>query len=392
MLMNVVPNWRRAAPVALWYSLTLATGICSPEILAALIKPAPGGLGLSISTAGVLLTVEMIANGVFGLGARLFDRYSSRTLILTGFLATLFADIATAGVSGLGPLIALRVVAGAGLGVVTIAVSRFVAASEDPDRLSSLLLVTSTVLSGAVLVAFGNSSPSVTTVFLTLAGLAVLGLATTALAAGTYAEARVVETPRPADAPGAPALWPGLFLIAAAALLNTADGGLYALTSVVGEHAGVGEKLLGYILTGAMVAGVVAAVLAGRLRSATSRSYGLVANILVKACVSFTLVRVTSAAGFGALATLSSFTLFYAMPLLLGASAHLDRRGRLVAQVSGALQVGAALGPAWAGGIDELSGMGAVAIVCATLLAISAFLCLMPLRIVRDLEHAARAT
>jgi MFS family permease len=390
--MNDVPNWRRAAPVALWYSLTLATGICSPEILAALIKPAPGGLGLSISTAGVLLTVEMIANGAFGLGARLFDRHSSRTLILTGFLATLFADIATAGVSGLGPLIALRVVAGAGLGVVTIAVSRFVAASEDPDRLSSLLLVTSTVLSGAVLVAFGNSSPSVTAVFLTLAGLAVLGLATTALAAGTYAEARVVETPRSADAPGAPALLPGLFLIAAAGLLNSADGGLYALTSVVGEHAGVGEKMLGYILTGAMVAGVVAAVLAGRLRSATSRSYGLVANILVKACVSFTLVRVTSAGGFGALATLSSFTLFYATPLLLGASAHLDRRGRLVAQVSGALQIGAALGPAWAGGIDEFSGMRAVAVVCAALLVISAFLCLMPLRIVRDLEHAARAT
>jgi MFS family permease len=340
----------------------------------------------------MLLTAEMIANGAFSLGARLFDRHSSRTLICSGFLATLVADIATAGVSGLGPLFALRVLAGAGLGVVTIAVSRFVAAAENPDLLSSLLLVTSTVLSGAVLVAFGNSSPSVTAVFLTLAGLAVLGLATTALAGGTYAEATVVETPRSADAPGAPALWPGLFLIAAAGLLNTADGGLYALTSLVGEHAGVGEKMLGYILTGSMVAGVVAAFAAGRLRSATSRSYGLVGNILVKACVSFSLVRVTSAGGFGALAMLSSFTLFCAMPLLLGASAHLDRRGRLVAQVSGVLQIGAALGPAWAGSVGEFSGIRAVAIVCTALLVISAFLCLMPLRMVRDLEHAARAT
>src|ERR1700744_1470972 len=114
--------------------------------------------------------------------------------------------------------------------------------------------------------------------------------------------------------------------------------------------------------------------------------------MLVKACVSFTLVRVTSAADFGAMATLSSFTLFYAMPLLLGASAHLDRRGRLVAQVSGALQIGGARGPAWAGGLGEFSGMGAVASVCAALLVVSACLCLMPLRIVRNLEHAARAT
>jgi MFS transporter, DHA1 family, inner membrane transport protein len=392
VLTNAVTNWRRVAPIALWYSLTLATGICSPEILAALMKPAPGGLGLSLSTAGVLLTVEMIANGAFGLSARLFDRYSSRTLIVTGFLATLFADVATAGVSGLGPLIALRVVAGAGLGVVTIAVSRFVAAAENPDRLSSLLLVTSTILSGAVLIAFGNSSPSVIAVFLTLAGLAVLGLATTALSAGSYAQATVVETPRSADTPAALAQLPGLFLIAAAGLLNTADNGLYALTSVIGEHAGVGETLLGYILTGAMVAGVVAAVAAGRLRSAAGRSNGMVGSILVKACVAFTFVRMTSAGGFGAMAILSSFTLFFAMPLLLGASAHLDRRGRLVAQVSGALQIGGALGPAWASGLAEVSGMRAVAIVCAALLVVSAFLCLMPLRIVRDLEYAARAT
>ena len=389
--MNAATNWRRVAPVALWYSLTLATGICSPEILAALIKPAPGGLGLSISTAGVLLTVEMIANGAFGLAARLFDRHSSRTLIFAGFLATFLADVATAGVSGLAPLIALRVVAGAGLGVVTIAVSRFVAASENPDRLSSLLLVTSTLLSGAVLVAFGNSSPSAIAVFLTLAGLAVLGLATTPLAAGGYAKA-VVETPGSGTAPGAPALLPGLFLIAAAGLLNTADSGLYALTSVIGEHAGVGEKMLGYILTAAMVAGVIAAVAAGRLRSAASRSKGLVGSILVKACVSFTIVRVAGAGGFGAMAILSSFTLFYAMPLLLGASAHLDRRGRLVAQVSGALQIGGALGPAWAGGLAEVAGMRAEAMVCAALLVVSALLCLMPFRIVRDLVHAARAT
>lgn len=391
--MSTVTNWRGVAVIALWYSLASTLGICSPEILAALMKPAPHGLGLSISDAGVLLTVEMIANGSFSLAARLFERHSSRTLIFTGFLAALCADIATAGATGLGLLMALRVVAGAGLGVVTIAVSRFIASSENPDRLSSILLVTSSILGGTALVAFGNSSPSATAVFATLAGLAALGLAstavfaTTALSVGRYVEVTVVETPRPAAAAAALAVFPPLLLIAAAGLLNTADSGLYALTSVVGEHAGVGEEMLGYILTGAMVAGVVAAVAAGRLRSAASRSLGLIGSILAKACIAFALVRMTSASGFGTMATLYSFTQFFAFPLLLGASAHLDRRGRLAAQVYGAIQIGGALGPAWASSLDELSGLRAVATVCAAILVISAFLCLMPLRIVRGLEH-----
>ena len=377
-------SWRRVSTVALWYSLTITTGICSPEILAALMKPAPSGLGLSVSAAGLLLTVEMFANGTLGLAARLFDRVSSRTLVVTGFGAALLADVATTGATGLGSLIALRIVAGAGLGLVVVAASRVVAAAADPDRLSSLLLVASTILNGAVLIGLGNSSPSVHTVFGVLAGLAALGLATTALPGGPYADVRAAEAPGSKDVPAAAAFLPGLLLIGATGLLNIADGGLYALTSVVGEHAGVGEVMLGYILTGAMVAGVFAAVAAGWLRSPVSRSYGLIGSILAKGCVAFFLVRMTGAVGFGAMAILYSITYFYATPLLLGASAHLDRRGRLVAQVSGAVQVGTALGPAWATGLDEFSGTRAVAAICAAVLVASALLCLMPLRLVRQ--------
>jgi MFS family permease len=379
---------RNIAMVALWYALTTTTGIVSPEILAAFMKTAPRGPALSVSSAGLLLTAEMIANGVLGLAARIFERFSSRTLVVTGFSASLLANIATAGATGLGPLIALRVVAGAGLGLVVIAASRFVAASEDPDRLSSLLMVASTILNGAVLIAFGNSSPSVTAVFGALAALAVLGLLTTTFSAGPYAHATAVRTAGSADASAPPTVLPVLFLITATGLLNTADAGLYTLTSVVGEHVGVGEEMLGYILTGAMVAGIAAAIAAGWLRSPASRSYGLTASILVKACVAFALVRMTGVVGFGAMATLYSITYFYAAPLLLGASAHLDRGGRLAAQVSGATQVGAALGPAWAATLDELSGTRAVAAVCTAALVMSALLCLMPLRIVRGLDHA----
>jgi predicted MFS family arabinose efflux permease len=375
-------DWRGVAVVALCYSLASTTGICSPEILAALMKPAPHGFGLSISSAGLLLTVEMIANGCFSLAARLFERCSSRTLIFTGFLATLLADIATAGASNLGLLMLLRTVAGAGLGVVTIAVSRFIASSDNPDQLSSTLLVSSTVLGGAVLVGFGNLGPSATVVFAILAGLAALGL-TTSFAGRTLVRTSGIEVPGAADAATAAALLPRLFIIGAMGLLNTADNGLYALTGVVAEHAGVSEVLFGYILTGAMVAGILAAIAAGWLRNATSRSLGLTAAILTKACVAVALVRMTSAGGFGAMATLNSFTQFFAVPLLLGASAHLDRRGRLAAQVSGAIQLGGALGPAWAGSLAELSGTRAVATVCAVALVASAALCLAPLQLIR---------
>jgi hypothetical protein len=384
--MSVRTNWRGIGVVALWYSLTATTAICSPEILAALMRPVPRGSGFSLSSAGLLLTVEMIANGSLGLAARLFERVPSRILVVIGFLATLLADVATVGATGLGPLIILRVVAGAGLGSVVIAASRFIAASDDPDRLSSLLLVASTILNGAVLIALGNSSPSVGTVFGMLAGLAALGLATTVLSGGPYADTTAVQAPGSADAPTVSPFFSGLLIVAATGLLNTADAGLYVLTSVVGERVGVGEKMLGYILTGAMVAGVVAAIAAGWLRNPASRSYGLIGSILAKACVTFALVRMTGAGGFGAMATLSSITYFYATPLLLGASGHLDRRGRLAAQVSGAIQVGAALGPAWASSLDELSGPHAVATVCTAVLVLSAFLCLTPLREVRGLD------
>jgi len=386
--MSAKTSRRNIAVVALWYALTTTTGIVSPEILAALMKAAPHGLGLSVSSAGLVLTVEMIANGVLGLAARSFERFSSRALVVTGFSANLFANIATAGATGLGPLIALRVVAGAGLGLVMIAASRFVAASENPDRLSSVLMVGSTILNGAVLIGFGNLSPSVPTVFGVLAVLAALGLVTTTFAAGPYAHATVGRTAGSADPSARPAVLAVLFLILATGLLNTADAGLYTLTSIVGEHVGVGEEMLGYILTGAMVAGIAAAIAAGWLRTPASRSYGLTASILAKACVAFALVRVTGVGGFGAMATLYSITYFYAAPLLLGASAHLDRGGRLAAQVSGATQVGVALGPAWAAILDQLSGTRAVAAVCTTTLVMSALLCLMPMRIVRGLDHA----
>jgi len=370
--MSAKTSRRNIAVVALWYALTTTTGIVSPEILAALMKAAPHGLGLSVSSAGLVLTVEMIANGVLGLAARSFERFSSRALVVTGFSANLFANIATAGATGLGPLIALRVVAGAGLGLVMIAASRFVAASENPDRLSSVLMVGSTILNGAGV----------------LAVLAALGLVTTTFAAGPYAHATVGRTAGSADPSARPAVLAVLFLILATGLLNTADAGLYTLTSIVGEHVGVGEEMLGYILTGAMVAGIAAAIAAGWLRTPASRSYGLTASILAKACVAFALVRVTGVGGFGAMATLYSITYFYAAPLLLGASAHLDRGGRLAAQVSGATQVGVALGPAWAAILDQLSGTRAVAAVCTTTLVMSALLCLMPMRIVRGLDHA----
>jgi hypothetical protein len=386
--MNAKTSWRNMAVVALWYALTTTTAIVSPEILAAFMKTAPRGPGLSVSNAGLLLTAEMIANGVLGLAAVFFERFSSRALVITGFIACLLANMGTAGVAGLGPLIALRVVAGGGLGLVVIAASRFVAASEDPDRLSSLLMVASTILNGAVLIAFGNASLSVTAVFGSLAALAALGLVTTTFSTGPYAHATAVRTAASADTLARPAVLPVLFLVAATGLFNTADAGLYTLTSVVAEHVGVGEDMLGYILTGAMVAGVAAAIAAGCLRSPASRSYGLTASILVKGCVAFALVRMTGVVGFGAMATLYSITYFFAAPLLLGASAHLDRGGRLAAQISGATQVGAALGPAWAGTLDELSGTRAVAAVCATALVMSALLCLMPLRIVRGLDHA----
>ena len=236
--------------------------------MAAFMKIAPRGPGLSVSSAGLLLTAEMIANGVPGLAAGVFERVSSRALVITGFIASLLANLATAGATGLGPLIALRIVAGAGLGLVVIAASRFVAASKDPDRLSSLLMVASTILNGAVLIAFGNSSPSVAAVFGTLAALAALGLVTAAFSAGPYAHATAVRTDGSAATSARLAVFPVLFLIAATGLLNTADAGLYTLTSVVGEQAGVGEEMLGYILTGAMVAGIVAAIAAGWLRTA----------------------------------------------------------------------------------------------------------------------------
>jgi hypothetical protein len=67
-------------------------------------------------------------------------------------------------------------------------------------------------------------------------------------------------------------------------------------------------------------------------------------RILMKAVVALALVRMTGGIGSGAMAILYSITYFFAAPLLLGASAHLDRGGRLVSQVSGAVQIGAALG------------------------------------------------
>ena len=146
--------------------------------------------------------------------------------------------------------------------------------------------------------------------------------------------------------------------------------------------------MLGYILTGAMAAGIAGAIAAGWLHSPMSRSFGLTASILLKACVAFALVRMTGVGGFGAMAVLYSITYFFASPLLLGASAHLDRGGGLAAQVSGAIQIGGALGPAWAAIMDEMSGTRAVAAVCTTALVMSALLCWRPLRVVRGLDPA----
>jgi hypothetical protein len=169
-----------------------------------------------------------------GLTAGLFERFSSRGLVVTGFIASLLANIATAGATGLGPLIALRVVAGAGLGLVVIAASRFVAASEDPDRLSSLLMVASTILNGAVLIAFGNSSPSVSRRVRDARRSRGSWARDDNLLRGPIRTRDGGPDAGSADASARPAVLPVLFLITATGLLNTADAGLYTLTSVVG--------------------------------------------------------------------------------------------------------------------------------------------------------------
>ncbi|MHC4986368.1 MAG: hypothetical protein ACYTFO_09475, partial [Planctomycetota bacterium] len=173
---------------------------------------------------------------------------------------------------------------------------------------------------------------------------------------------------------------PALVLLIAGALMAVAQAAIWAFSERIGGSVQLSPRAIGWVLGGATLMGIGGSVLAGLLGLTRGRGgpllFGYVGCAASIALVAGAGGGVAFSVGQLALALTFNFT----SPYLMGLAAALDPQGRISAALSGALLVGAGIGPGLAGVVVEWGAFNALGGVSVLVTGMSAVLLVPVLR------------
>jgi predicted MFS family arabinose efflux permease len=342
----------------------------SPFVIGSLIE----GFPMGPENAGLILTAELLAMGGAALGiSPLMGVISRRSLAV---LATVLVAVANASVvlrlvGGFAGLLAIRVVAGIGAGLLLATANAAIAGSASPSRLYGFTLMLGWLVAACLgpVMAFAVGQWSFVGAYAVWMMLAVLA-APLVSGIGERKPSGSTESQAPDQS-----LLLGVVHVSGIVLVGLAMMAYFAFVERLGQHLGFTLKEVGILFAGISIAGAAGAGLASTLQA----RFGLIAPLLLGTALHTTAIVVAvesqSRLMFAVGAVGEGFTFMYLLAYQLAVAATFDRDGRWAAAASGAMIGSTGIGPYVGGAIIGAYGFTALSAlnIGATLMALVAF-------------------
>jgi predicted MFS family arabinose efflux permease len=341
--------------------------------------------GLQATTAGLLFSIELIASALTTLLLpTLCPPHSFRRGAMLGGLLAILGNALTLISPAFLPLLAARLIAGFGAGIVAAEATMVVARGFDRERLIAAITIASIVNAALWLVllpytvdALGYRGPYVCLLLICLAG--------------TYLLARLPspQRRRSAGQPVSRSSWRVTWVFAAVAIFATqlGQGAFWSLEETFGAAAGLERHAIAMLLslvTLLLLAGAMGVAWAGT-------RFGRFAPLLVLTGINalsiLAVVLLAHPAVFIAANLLQSVTNLSSVIYQLGLAASLDRSGRVVAAGTALITLGNGIGPSLSTSLHAAFGVGGVGVLLLVLNGLAvALYCLVRVRLARGEE------
>ena len=351
----------RSALLAGIHGMVVATSV--GQVLPVLMTTLTAELHLTVTQAGFLAAADVGATTLAGAAlARPAGRFALSTVARVGTVIVLGANLACLRVTGFGALFSLRLLAGVGAGIVTVACVIALSQNKSPARAFALAAFVQMAFGAALNVAIPSLSAHYgwSACFVVIAAFAAPGL----WIARYYVRSQVPQ----AIASRATFTIAGWMAVAALSIAFCAIGATWANLGGLGERSHLTVAMIGIAVSGASVAGPVATALTALVGSRVSSFLGLGFG-------SVTLLGGVILLGFA-----GSSPLFYAgavvfmlgwavyVPYSLGLTSVIDPTGALAVIATAGANGGFSLGPLIAVPAIAVWGVGAVPYLAFALL------------------------
>ncbi len=355
---------RQLSAVAAAYSLATTPFNIAPLLVGGLITV----MGASEQQSGQLMTLELLSMSVVAMVATPLGDRARRPLILA--LATLVlvvVHILSAMVQVYALLLALRVVAGVGAGILLLAVNTTIAASGDPVRLYGAGAVAGTSLGVALLFLMPPliADHGLAGAYGPLAIVALVVLGFVRWMASTTGAASPEQVPQEKAEMGVSPLRVALMLFALFVIQMT-QAALYAFSERMGvEAVGLSTADMGLLLAVGYLSAVPASVLASWLSYRLGRYLPLILGFVAYGMATLTMAVTASVQLFVVSFVLFNFSYFFVLPYQLGIPADLDHSGKLSGVGVGTIFIGLSCGAFLGGVLVSQFGFTSLGIVAA---------------------------
>ncbi|MEI7031307.1 MFS transporter [Streptomyces pratensis] len=356
-------------PRAAWPLVAVFTaGYLAAYLLPTIVGRLSAHLGLAPAQAGLVGSALLLSSACagFALAGRV-ERYGPRTPARAGLV------LAAVGYGGAAladsvPLVVLSVVAGGlGSGTATAVAAAGIAAQRDPQRTSSLGLLTVSATAGVLYLTIPHLGGGHRLPFASVALVALLAWPATARLCGDAASGE----PSAQVTGRLPHRRSGLVLAGGMLVWSMAQNALWGVSSRIGVvQAGLSEVTVGAVFAAALGAGLLGVAGAGLLGARLGRAVPIGVGTVV---IAVSIVLSSSARGLGSFATgevLWNAVYPVVLSYLIGLAASLDVRGRWAVLAGSASSVGVACGPLLGSVLSEEAGYPAMGLIlgAATLL------------------------
>ncbi len=363
-------------------TLALLGSYTLPVIVGAVMD----GLGFDARRAGLIGAAEVSAMAVASLlVAPLVGSMSVRRVALV-----CVAVIATVNLLSMIPadfytLLGLRLIVGVAAGTLYATVVAAIAGSPDPDRLYASVTMVVTLVTGALfmLLPWAIDFAGHRGVFCMFAAIAV------AVGPLVLPLPRVTIAPTLEQCAGISGADRASSLVLASALVVSAGAqAIWMYAERIGRHVGMSIEAIGVTLAAATELGILGPLLVVWLGTRFGRTTPLAISMCAVGLSALSLGYADARGIFAAALLLYSASYLLVQPLLLGAAAAVDTRGRVAAATGGMLLVGGAVGSTVAGGVLAGESFVLLAWLVAGCCAVAMML-ILPLTL--NLERRARS-
>lgn len=380
----------RQSSGALWLFVSVsaagAIGYMGNNALPIMFGSLMDGRKLGEEKTGVLMSLELIsvALGSFAL-ALWVGRLSRSAAAIFGAVLGLAGCLLAAWVEPFWLLVACRMMAGFGAGLVLASGNAAAASAENPDRLYALVGVVGAAFA-AIIIATLSGVVNVWSYrggYVVLAAIYLLSIPFLA----RLPHVPIVDSVSISAHPPGPR-WSLLLTVISVFVFWFADQSLWAVSERIGLRTGLSLDQVGMALAGGLLAGLVGGALSSVIGTRFGRVLPLILGLTSVSLCRWGVVVSTSPTLYVILQLAWAASFFFSLPYLMGTAAHLDHSGRWTAVAGAMSMVGTALGPYAAGAIVERWGYGFLAWF-VLLFSFGALALILPVVLASDREDAA---